>query len=347
MEVAILGIIIAVIVHFIRKAHKNGGGFSFGFSRDPFRYIWSISALNEKYNDEKQKKPNDRDKIDQLYQDAAQRINTGQAKARNYLPGFLEEVEHVLGYRRSIEPLRKKTWEFVERLAVLAGYSSDEVENEDFFCPVLNELWEIYHKNKNRIFKRNQSSVNDPTDAKTQSSYDKTFLDRKKHFFREALYELKRCSSRAQLRQSYDDSVYFFKKYGAKFNWEFSGSVEDIALKALFEALWDTLPNEENSKTSHESRSKSKEQSSNQYQEGKSSQQSHSYTSQKTKESIREKNSRIFDGIWDITELKKKYRKLAKLDHPDCGGNHKAMQALNEYYARALERIQAAESAYI
>ena len=63
-------------------------------------------------------------------------------------------------------------------------------------------------------------------------------------------------------------------------------------------------------------------------------------------ESIKEKNKSLFEGILDIKELKKKYHSLAKLNHPDHGGNHKAMQLLNEYYDEALNKIREREPSY-
>jgi hypothetical protein len=55
--------------------------------------------------------------------------------------------------------------------------------------------------------------------------------------------------------------------------------------------------------------------------------------------SIREKNEKIFSSISTLEELKKKYRKLSKVNHPDHGGNPAAMKRLNELYEKAYERI--------
>ena len=56
-------------------------------------------------------------------------------------------------------------------------------------------------------------------------------------------------------------------------------------------------------------------------------------------QSIREKNEKIFSNITTLEELKKKYRKLSKANHPDRGGNLTAMKRLNELYEEALKRI--------
>lgn len=54
---------------------------------------------------------------------------------------------------------------------------------------------------------------------------------------------------------------------------------------------------------------------------------------------IKEKNEKIFSNITTLEELKKKYRKLSKANHPDHGGNLTAMKRLNELYEEALKRI--------
>jgi hypothetical protein len=60
-------------------------------------------------------------------------------------------------------------------------------------------------------------------------------------------------------------------------------------------------------------------------------------------EKLKSKNQSLFDGIWDLKELKKRYFRLAKLNHPDQGGSDEAMKLLNQYYQVAFQRIQTRE----
>ena len=62
-------------------------------------------------------------------------------------------------------------------------------------------------------------------------------------------------------------------------------------------------------------------------------------TTQRTKETVKDKNEKIFDNIFTTNELKQKYRKLCKRNHPDVGGSEAAMKKLNQLYNEALERI--------
>lgn len=57
------------------------------------------------------------------------------------------------------------------------------------------------------------------------------------------------------------------------------------------------------------------------------------------KESVKDRNEKIFSNIFTITELKQKYRKLCKRNHPDKGGSVEAMKKLNQLYEEAFERI--------
>lgn len=44
-------------------------------------------------------------------------------------------------------------------------------------------------------------------------------------------------------------------------------------------------------------------------------------------------------GTLDLALVRKAYRRLAKLAHPDAGGSHAAMVALNEAYRQALAEL--------
>ena len=43
-----------------------------------------------------------------------------------------------------------------------------------------------------------------------------------------------------------------------------------------------------------------------------------------------------FDGIVDLQELKKTFKKLAKKYHPDCGGDTEIMKSINVEYDEAV-----------
>jgi len=47
-----------------------------------------------------------------------------------------------------------------------------------------------------------------------------------------------------------------------------------------------------------------------------------------------------FDNIKDSLELKKEYRRLAKIYHPDCQGNEKTMKIINEEYASKYTELE-------
>lgn len=50
--------------------------------------------------------------------------------------------------------------------------------------------------------------------------------------------------------------------------------------------------------------------------------------------------SRFFDHLTNIADVKAEYKRLAKLHHPDVGGDTATMQAVNAQYADAIHRIQ-------
>lgn len=49
---------------------------------------------------------------------------------------------------------------------------------------------------------------------------------------------------------------------------------------------------------------------------------------------------KFFDGIETIEELKKEYRKLVKVHHPDCGGDTEIMKELNAAYESIYEKLE-------
>ena len=50
--------------------------------------------------------------------------------------------------------------------------------------------------------------------------------------------------------------------------------------------------------------------------------------------------SRFFDHLHTAAEVKAEYKRLAKLHHPDVGGDTATMQAINAQYTDAIHRIQ-------
>ena len=38
---------------------------------------------------------------------------------------------------------------------------------------------------------------------------------------------------------------------------------------------------------------------------------------------------KYFNGVNTLDELKKEYRRLSKIHHPDCGGDEETMKAIN------------------
>lgn len=52
-----------------------------------------------------------------------------------------------------------------------------------------------------------------------------------------------------------------------------------------------------------------------------------------------------FESCKTLDELKAEYRRLAKLNHPDNGGDTATMQAVNRDYTEAFERLKAQHNA--
>ena len=52
-----------------------------------------------------------------------------------------------------------------------------------------------------------------------------------------------------------------------------------------------------------------------------------------------------FTGITNINELKKAYRKLCQLNHPDNGGNAKVMADINDQYTKLFNELKTAHNA--
>ena len=49
---------------------------------------------------------------------------------------------------------------------------------------------------------------------------------------------------------------------------------------------------------------------------------------------------RYFDHLSTLSEIKAEYKRLAKANHPDVGGDTATMQAINGQYEEAVERIK-------
>lgn len=49
---------------------------------------------------------------------------------------------------------------------------------------------------------------------------------------------------------------------------------------------------------------------------------------------------RYFDHLFTLSEIKVEYKRLAKVNHPDVGGDTATMQAINGQYEEAVERIK-------
>ena len=49
---------------------------------------------------------------------------------------------------------------------------------------------------------------------------------------------------------------------------------------------------------------------------------------------------RYFDHLGTLAEIKAEYKRLAKENHPDVGGDTATMQAINGQYSEAVERIK-------
>lgn len=52
-----------------------------------------------------------------------------------------------------------------------------------------------------------------------------------------------------------------------------------------------------------------------------------------------------FNGINSLDELKRQYRRLAMLHHPDVGGDPETMKAINNEHDALFERLKAAQNA--
>lgn len=50
--------------------------------------------------------------------------------------------------------------------------------------------------------------------------------------------------------------------------------------------------------------------------------------------------SKYFDGITTMSALKAEYKRLVKINHPDCGGDEAAMKAINLAYEEAVNWIK-------
>ena len=48
---------------------------------------------------------------------------------------------------------------------------------------------------------------------------------------------------------------------------------------------------------------------------------------------------KYFDNLHTLNEIKAEYKRLAKIHHPDVGGETATMQAINSQYAEAVKRI--------
>lgn len=238
----LLIVVAIIILFFFLQRSKN----------DPFRYVWNLTLLDQKYQEFQR---NDSSSIREFYRRARLRIEEGERKSRWFSSRFFSEVEYMMKTRRSPDVLRKRTWEYAKELAQAYGYDEGEVEKEEFFCPGWNELWELYHKHKDRIL--------------SKKSYEKP------------------------PKWQWAGSEAFGSSSGQKYDSE-----------------------QKNQKFEHE---------------------------EDTSSHTKSKNQTIFQDIWDLKELKKKYYRLAKLNHPDQGGSDEAMKALNRYYQEAFQRILAKE----
>jgi len=138
----LLVIVIILLLVFLRRSQK-----------DPFRYIWSLALLEQKY---RELAHNDSlsSSIKEFYRRARLRIEEGEKKSSWFSARFFAEVEYVMKTRRSPDVLRKRAWEYAKELAEAYGYNEDEVEKEDFSCPGWNELWGLYHAHKDRILSK-------------------------------------------------------------------------------------------------------------------------------------------------------------------------------------------------
>ena len=54
---------------------------------------------------------------------------------------------------------------------------------------------------------------------------------------------------------------------------------------------------------------------------------------------------KYFTNCKTLDELKREYRRLAQIHHPDCGGNTETMQRINADYTVMMEKLKAAHNA--
>lgn len=53
---------------------------------------------------------------------------------------------------------------------------------------------------------------------------------------------------------------------------------------------------------------------------------------------------KYFNNIHDLEELRKEYKRLVKLNHPDNGGNEDAIKEINAEYEKAFETLKNADT---
>lgn len=53
---------------------------------------------------------------------------------------------------------------------------------------------------------------------------------------------------------------------------------------------------------------------------------------------------KYFNNIHDLEELRKEYKRLVKLNHPDNGGNEDAIKEINAEYEKAFEALKNADT---
>lgn len=242
METLIISVLVLFFL-FITRLQKS--------PKDPFRYIWNLELLKNQYN---AFQPEARTALKKFYENARIRIIESADKKEWLTNSFLPEVECIMRTRRSIDVLRQRAWQYAKELAISYGYNEDETNNDSFYCPGWNELWELYHKNKDRILFKTSSRKTSHDRWNKQSDY------------------------------SNGDSA--------------KGSSQDF---------------------------------------DEEERQSYNYNT--SFDDAKNRNEQIFKDIWDINELKKKYFRLAKLNHPDHGGSNEAMKLLNHYYQEAMKRV--------
>ena len=120
----------------------------FSSLEDPFRYIWDLSILEQKYREHKR---NQHQTIKQFYERARLRIDEKTKQASCFFDDFFSKVEDEMIRIKSIDVLRIKTLEYANELAEAFGYNKEETTKEGFFCPGWAELWELHQRNTERI----------------------------------------------------------------------------------------------------------------------------------------------------------------------------------------------------